>query len=145
VWKLEYGIEKGLHLHLLFFFDGAKVREDITLAQQLGQLWLETTQGQGLVYNSNLTACKQFADSPDNALGMVSHDDRVKLQALTGKVVTYLTKLDEYVALCVPQGKRTFGHSQVALPREGLARRGRPRKHPSVVIAEARSTTPPEH
>ncbi len=133
-WKLEYGLEKGLHLHLLFFFDGAKVREDITLAQQLGQLWLETTQGQGLVYNSNLTACKQFADSPDNALGMVSHDDRTKLKALSGKVVTYLTKLDEYVALCVPKGKRTFGHSQVALPREGQARRGRPRKHPSVVI-----------
>ncbi len=133
-WKLEYGIEKGLHLHMLFFFDGAKVREDITLAQQLGQLWLETTQGQGLVYNSNLTACKQFADSPDNALGMVSHDDRTKLKALTGKVVTYLTKLDEYVALCAPQGKRTFGHSQVTAPRPEQRKRGRPRKYPSVEI-----------
>ncbi len=135
VWKLEYGIEKGLHLHLLFFFDGAKVREDITLAQQLGQLWLETTQGQGLVYNSNLTACKQFADSPDNALGMVSHDDRAKLKALTDKVVTYLTKLDEYVALCVPQGKRTFGHSQATTSRPEQRKRGRPRKNASVEIS----------
>ena len=134
VWKLEYGIEKGLHLHMLFFFDGSKVREDITLAEQLKQLWLEITHGEGLVYNSNLTAHKAYAGSPENALGMVSHADPVKLRALTRHVVTYLTKLDECIALCLPQGKRTFGHSQVTPPRPEQRKRGRPRKYPSVAI-----------
>lgn len=39
VWKLEYGPEKGYHMHLLVFFDGSMVRKDQALAYLIGKYW----------------------------------------------------------------------------------------------------------
>ncbi|EMF4711966.1 inovirus-type Gp2 protein, partial [Providencia stuartii] len=41
ILKLEFGMEKGFHYHALFFFDGQKVRRDITLGKHIGELWQE--------------------------------------------------------------------------------------------------------
>ena len=95
IWKLEHGPEKGFHYHVMFFFDGAKVREDITKAIQIGRYWTNVvTRGRGLYYNCN--ALKRVYESC--GIGMVDHADVQMRQGLQ-KAVVYLTKTDLYMKL----------------------------------------------
>ena len=129
-WKLEYGPRKRYHYHMLFFFDGAKVREDMTLAQQIGRYWVKhVTNGKGVYYNCNAGAKKRYKF---NAMGMLRHDDAEKMKGLR-HVVNYLTKIDDLVTLQVPGKDRTFGRG--TLPRTPPSSRGRPRGHASTPLA----------
>ncbi|MNF98191.1 hypothetical protein D3C84_810450 [compost metagenome] len=95
IWKLEHGPEKGFHYHVMFFFDGAKVREDITKAIQIGRYWTNVvTRGRGLYYNCN--AAKRIYKSC--GIGMVDHTNVQMRQGLQNAVV-YLTKTDLYMKL----------------------------------------------
>jgi hypothetical protein len=54
ILKIEYGLEKGLHVHGLFFFDGSKRKgaSDWYLAQQIGEHWSVAIVGaHGLYWN----------------------------------------------------------------------------------------------
>lgn len=59
IWVVEYGTQKGLHLHLLAFYDGHKHQKDTYIAQQLGDYWVQVTEGRGAYYNTNTTDNKQ--------------------------------------------------------------------------------------
>lgn len=121
VWKLEFGPIKQFHYHFMLFLDGSKFREDITIAEELGEHWKGViTNGEGAYFNCNRR--KEKYRYP--ALGMRKWDgagdvDNVK------KAVDYLVKLDLLVRANLPKGRRTFGKS--GRPSEkGPA--GRPRK-----------------
>ena len=106
---------------MLFFFDGSKVREDVTLGKGIGDYWRdEVTQGKGVYYNCN--ARKQDYDSC--GLGMVSCYDKIKRAALVESVASYLVKPDDLAQLMVPERGRVFGKGLV--PEKSAA--GRPRK-----------------
>ncbi|WP_163558805.1 inovirus-type Gp2 protein [Halomonas sp. NO4] len=123
-WKLEWQPKKGFHYHWLFFFDGHQVREGISLAQQIGELWAQSiTGGQGIYRNFNRNAENVYRY---NALGKVHYHDTVKMQGLDF-LAHYLTKGDEYAAMVV-QG-RTFQTSHAPEVPEG-PRPGRPRQYP---------------
>ncbi|QAY89975.1 inovirus-type Gp2 protein [Pseudomonas sp. ACM7] len=95
IWKLEHGPEKGFHYHMIFFFDGSKVREDITLAKRIGEYWeAVVTKGRGLYFNCN--AVKRTYKSC--GIGMIDHTD-VQLRKGLRNVVIYLTKTDLYMKL----------------------------------------------
>lgn len=95
IWKLEHGPEKGFHYHMMFFFDGSKVREDITLSKRIGEYWTDVvTKGRGLYYNCN--AGKFVYKSC--GIGMIEHAD-AKLRAGLCRAVFYLTKTDLYMKL----------------------------------------------
>ena len=131
-WKLEYGRHKGFHYHMLFFYDGAYVAQDLTRSVQLGRYWQEEiTQGQGIFFNSNMKAASLYKNHPNNALGAVNHDDFQKVRALA-KVLNYLTKSDEFITLTVAGKDRTFGRGSIPKPKTET--RGRPRAHPSVKV-----------
>jgi hypothetical protein len=54
VFKIEYGMEKKLHVHALFFFNGHKHKSDVYLAQQIGEYWKTViTLGRGCYWNCN--------------------------------------------------------------------------------------------
>lgn len=133
-WKLEWGLEKLLHYHMLLFYDGSKVREDITLADRLAVRWnwiVATTPSYnqlvlGSTFNCNQYAFNHHRNDPNNALGMVAHND-TKRQALQ-KVIEYLTKPNDQV---FPEGYRTFGRG--GMPEHG-SRRGRPRQNPTSLV-----------
>lgn len=57
-WKLEYGLEKSFHYHMIFFLDGSKYRKDVEIAKSIGEYWVEqVTEGNGLYWNCNADVC----------------------------------------------------------------------------------------
>lgn len=123
IWKLEHGSEKGFHYHVMFFFDGSKVREDITLAKRIGQYWTDVvTRGRGLYFNCN--AGKLAYKSC--GIGMVDHTDAALRKGLRNAVI-YLTKTDLFMKLQT-EG-RGMGKGLCPSPK---GPRGRPRAATSV-------------
>ena len=121
VWKLEYGMDKGFHYHLLFFYDGSKVREDITLGHRLGRYWADTiTGGRGIYFNCNAQK-KLYARC---GIGRVNHDD-TELRDNLDRAARYLVKQDCYAAVIVQGEGRVFGKGQA---EEKHSSRGRPRR-----------------
>lgn len=121
IWKLEHGPEKGFHYHMMFFFDGSKVREDITKASLIGRYWRDVvTKGRGLYYN-----CNRFKFAYKSCgIGMVDYGD-AELREGLGRAVIYLTKTDLYMKLQT-EG-RGMGKGNRPGPKDS---RGRPRAAP---------------
>jgi len=120
VWKLEYTRKKGFHYHMVFFFNGAHVREDVVIAKMIGEYWRDVvTKGRGIYYNCN-------ADKGHYkrcGIGMMKHDD-VEMREGLHDALRYITKSDAYMKLQV--GKRCLGRGE--RPKEKDTR-GRPRKN----------------
>lgn len=119
--KLEYGLEKGFHYHGLFLFDGAKVREDVTLARLIGERWVAITEDKGLYFNCNA----QKSVYPQCGIGMVHADDTVAREGLK-KIAQYMTKCDSVIKLVPPGNGRSFFKGEMPKPKE--KKRGRPRQ-----------------
>lgn len=119
IWKLEHGAEKGFHYHMIFFFDGSKVRQDITKALLIGQYWTNVvTKGRGLYYNCNADKSRYKSCG----IGMVHNADSLMRDSLTRLAVPYLTKTDLYMKLQTT-GR---GMGKMERPRQKDPR-GRPR------------------
>ncbi|WP_431221656.1 YagK/YfjJ domain-containing protein [Serratia sp. L9] len=122
IWKCEFGNKKRYHYHMFFFFDGAQVRQDVTLAGLIGEYWKQNiTDGRGCYYNCNARK-EQYTEL---GIGMVSwNDSRMQQGLLRG--VRYLTKADEWIRLALPENGRSFGKGE--LPSLSDTPRGRPRQ-----------------
>jgi hypothetical protein len=119
IWKLEHGSEKGFHYHMIFFFDGSKVRQDITKALLIGKYWTNVvTKGRGLYYNCNADKSRYKSCG----IGMVHNADSLMRDSLTSLAVPYLTKTDLYMKLQTT-GR---GMGKMERPRQKDSR-GRPR------------------
>lgn len=130
-WKLEFGLSKGFHYHCMFFLDGSKVREDVSWARTVGELWVErATERQGVYYNCNRTKSNYRACG----IGMVEHSDREKRRNLQ-KAAIYLTKIEYYMRIATEGRARTFGRGE--MPKRVVKKRGRPRRLPVSVTVEA--------
>lgn len=120
-WKLEYGLEKSYHHHVMLFLDGSKVREDVTIARIIGDYWNNTiTAGKGLYYNCN--AYKSGYKSC--GIGMVNHHETALREGLKSAAL-YMTKTDYYIKTLVPNNGRAFGKGN--MPKLKIAKRGKPR------------------
>lgn len=128
-WKLEFGLSKGFHYHCMFFLDGSKVREDVSWARTVGELWERATEGQGVYYNCNRTKSNYRACG----IGMIEHSDREKRRNLQ-KAAIYLTKIEYYMRIATEGRARTFGRGE--MPKRVVKKRGRPRRLPAHEIAE---------
>lgn len=123
IWKLEYGRYKGFHYHTCFFFDGSKVRGDVTLSKRIGESWKnEVTGGQGLYFNCNAIASTYIR----SGIGDIHYTDQTK-RAILQKAIGYIAKVDTAVRLSLPKGARTFGRGEFILRKDEI--RGRPRLH----------------
>ncbi len=109
ILKLEFGMEKGFHYHALFFFDGQKVRRDITLGKLIGELWQERiTDMAGLYFNCNY----QKERYRELGIGLLKRTDAESKKGLLN-AVRYLCKADAWVRLAVPELKRTFWRGEI--------------------------------
>ncbi|APC17391.1 hypothetical protein BLL42_17205 [Pseudomonas frederiksbergensis] len=130
VWKLEYGLSKGYHYHLLVFFDGSLVREDETLAFMIGRHWREVvSDNKGIFHNCNAEKEGYRKIGFGIGIGMINHDDYILRKNLE-RAAAYLTKTDYYIRTVIPDNGRTFGKGGKPKPKND--RRGRPRKATAV-------------
>lgn len=104
VWKMEYGLHRGPHLHLLVFFDGQKARQDGSLARTLGELWIRVTQERGDFYNCNANKAR-YGDAL--GIGMIERGDAVK-RARLQVAARYLVEVDLVRRLRLPQAYRAL-------------------------------------
>ena len=119
--KMEFGLDKHWHYHMLVLLDGSIVREDVTIAKLIGEHWKKSiTQGKGLYWN-----CNANKDSYKCCgIGMVSHYGTAAREGLK-KAALYMTKTDYYVRLLVPGNDRIFWKGNMPKPKTTTV--GRPR------------------
>lgn len=119
-WKLEYALQKGWHFHWLFFFDGARVRQDVTLGELIGETWKAAVGDGSSYWNCNASRDKYALPG----VGMIKHSD-MRLRAGLDRAISYLTKPDYVLALSERTCGRTLGKGPM---RARASRRGRRRK-----------------
>ncbi len=105
-WKLEYGLDKGFHYHLLLLFDGSKRQQDVKIAMEIGEYWKrEITSGNGVYWNCNANK----GAYKDCGVGRIGRNDIELRAVLKDKVALYLTKLDVILKLAMPDDHRSYG------------------------------------
>lgn len=127
--KLEYTIDKGLHYHLILFFDGSKRNGNshIHLAKKIGDYWVDViTEGRGVYWNCNCNKqIKLYEKLGRRGIGVIHYHETQLIKNLK-YIINYLCKTTQYI-------KPIFG-SKVRLLRRGLSPKpsnkklGRPRK-----------------
>ncbi|MBB6248986.1 inovirus-type Gp2 protein [Rhodanobacter sp. A1T4] len=121
VWKLEYSVLSGFHVHVMILLDGQKARQDVVYAGIIGDHWSNVvTAGKGFSFNCNRDkrAYKRLG------IGLVCHDDWF-MRGNMEYAASYLIKPDMYIELVMPDGDRTFGKGNA--PVQLANRLGRPR------------------
>lgn len=128
VVKLEYGLQKGAHMHVLLLFNGAMVRQDVTIARLIGEHWSKVvTAGMGVYFNCNAAPYKnRFSHC---GVGVFSRLDEATVAGFQA-VADYITKPDPLVTLMMPSEKR-FYRAHLVLPE----RRRRPCSRTAAVAA----------
>lgn len=116
--KLEYGLLRGYHFHVLIFLNGHLHQKGVLIAQRLGEHWRWVIcEGQGRYWNCNAKRYRY------RGIGMINYNDGDKRVALVEKVADYLTKTDFWLRF-EPGGKTLFK----GLMPQPRPKRGRPRE-----------------
>lgn len=119
--KLEYGLLKGPHFHLLLFYSGAQHQQDGTLCNIIGQYWANNiTKGNGLYFNCNSKKYKYRK----LGIGMINYFDTELIDNLKNIAAEYLIKLDYFFQI---KGVQLYRRGN--LPKLNRLSLGRPRKH----------------
>lgn len=133
--KLEYGIQKGLHFHLILFFDGRikDGRRDVYLAQKIGEYWVEViTKGRGNYWNINAHKY-EFKRKGILGIGLIHKYEDLLFNNLKHRVIGYLCKSTQFVQSKLPDEFVSRGRSTIRRIRRGKFPRvtkrepGRPR------------------
>ena len=121
IWKLEFGEQKGYHYHCIFFLDGNKYQKDAYYADQIGQVWQEITERQGIYFNCHRDKFKYR----HLAIGMAKHDDQEFFDNLD-QVLIYICKQDQFLIENSLNGEDIRTCQTSAIPKEAKPL-GRPR------------------
>ena len=122
--KLEYGQDRKWHYHVLFFFNGQKIKNDYLLAQAIGKYWAGiVTRDLGDFYSANMNKTRYRWVG----VGMIEHQDIHKRIALMGSA-NYLVKDNSGAqpVMCDAVGKAYRSYRQ-GIYRSRQTRSGRPR------------------
>jgi hypothetical protein len=123
--KMEYGLDKTHHFHVIVALNGDAVTHDVNITQLICDHWCRyITGGRGGACNCNARRYKH------PGLGSIHYDEEnpenvEKLRNLKNRVVPYVTKPDFYINMVKPERDRSFWSSQ--FPQIGKQSRGRKR------------------
>lgn len=104
-WKLEFGMRRGFHYHLMFLFNGRNLKSDIPIVRIIGEHWKhEVMGGEGTYYN-----CNAYKESYKSCgIGRYSRKANPEMWEGIELMCAYLTKPDDLVRLQIA-GMRVFG------------------------------------
>lgn len=125
--KTEYGIERGIHFHVLLFFNGSqrKGTSHVHHAQQIGEYWCnEITMGQGSYWNCNQNI-EEFRTRERCGIGVIHWNETNLRRNLQNYVLAYLCKVGQsFKSLQFSKAKMI---RRGAFPAAQQVRLGRPR------------------
>ncbi|WP_197070180.1 hypothetical protein [Burkholderia sp. 9120] len=131
--KLEYGLDKGFHFHVLVILNGDVVGQHAVITEMICNHWnSRITRGKGGSYN----CFRSKYVKP--GIGSVRYDNEEKLRALENQVVPYITKPDFYMKMVKPDAHRSFWVSHP--PKIEAKRKGRKRSKTGVPIPRLKAT-----
>jgi len=126
--KLEYGVGKGVHWHVILFFDGSvrKNSSHIDLAEDIGHYWIDTiTNGLGDFWNANKNA-DQYDKLVRRGIGVINWYETELRNNLKEFVIGYLCKVDQFIKPKWGPKVRLFRRG--LSPKKRINKLGRPRK-----------------
>jgi hypothetical protein len=127
IFKVEYGIEKGMHVHAIFFFNGSKRlgTSHIYHAQQIGEYWVQViTRGKGAYWNCN-DQIENFIRLGRCGLGLIHWSDNDLRANLLDIVVHYVCKERQMVKSKIEPNRKML--RKMILPKLPSVKLGRPR------------------
>jgi hypothetical protein len=132
--KLEYGLDKCFHFHVLVILNGDVVCRHAVIAEMICSHWnSRITHGKGGSYNCFRSEyVKLGIGSVRYSEDKIGTLERGKLDILESEVVPYVTKADFYIKMVKPDAHRSFWVSQP--PKIEAKRRGRKRSKTGVPI-----------
>jgi hypothetical protein len=121
ICSVEQGEDRGYHIHAAFFFNGSEVSADIYRAQQIGELWVRITRGQGCFNNCNRDKGR-YRDRL--GLGLIRRRDLCARDHVH-YAMRYLVKNDQHLRLkpvgarCLRKGlvRKVSGMTNRSIPR----------------------------
>jgi len=118
--KREEGVEKGVHAHVILFYNGQEIQKGAHLVDKIGEYWNnDITKGRGSYHNCNRNKYEK------DGTGMIDHKDTEKRKILLENVTNYLCK-DEQVAKSGSDDKTNKSFTRGTMPKE-KSKKGRPR------------------
>lgn len=118
--KREEGEEKGVHAHVILFYNGQEIQKGAHLVDKIGEYWNnDITQGRGSYHNCHRNKYEK------NGIGMIDHKDTEKRKILLENVTSYLCK-DEQVIKSESDDKINKSFTRGTLPKK-KGNKGRPR------------------
>ena len=118
--KREEGEEKGVHAHVILFYNGQEIQKGAHLVDKIGEYWNnDITQGKGSYHNCHRNKYEK------NGIGMIDHKDTEKRKILLENVTSYLCK-DEQVIKSESDDKINKSFTRGTLPKK-KGNKGRPR------------------
>ncbi len=121
--KFEFGVDKGLHAHVVLFYDGQNVRKDEYLSMQVGKYWCDViTKGDGEYHSCNVNKDAKYDKC---GIGMIDHTDSTKRGYLMSEVLSYLLKEKQSVA-AFKKSRRVRAIVRGVMP-QARSNAGRPR------------------
>lgn len=108
--KMEFGLDKAYHFHVIVILNGDVVRKDGGITEVICGRWKrDITKGKGGACNCNLRRYKR------KGIGSIKHWETEKLRILKETVAPYITKVDFYGKMVKPDGHRTFWPSHPSM------------------------------
>lgn len=127
LFKIEHGLEKGLHVHGLLFFNGSKRKgsSDSHLAQSIGEHWRDMiVEAHGNYWNCHDDK-DRYEELESLGIGDIHYSDTKSINNLKG-IVEYFCKRGQYIKpLDTP--KMRLIHKGIS-PNTSGVKQGAPRK-----------------
>ncbi|BDX20233.1 hypothetical protein MFKK_30430 [Halopseudomonas aestusnigri] len=102
--RVEQGEDQGFHLHVAFFFNGSQVWRHFRIAERIGELWAEITQGGGHWHDSSR---EWDGEEDDRGTGMFLRRDE-KGRYAVASLMAYLVKDKGQHLRIRPAGVRAY-------------------------------------
>lgn len=127
IFRVEYGVDRGVHIHSIFFFNGS-VRNGlyhVHYAKLIGEYWKQqVTQGKGDYWNVN-AKIDEYKAKGICGIGLIGASDEHMINNLIGIVVHYVCKERQTIRLRDSPARKMIRKSRA--PEAFAVKRGRPR------------------